>query len=64
MKGRPRTDADGRVLAAADSVPIPRLFAAGNVAPSAFGLAYPGAGSTLGQGLFIGVRAGRAAAQA
>lgn len=61
-KGGPRTDGDGRVLSIAGGRPIPRLYAAGNVAASAFGMAYPGAGSTLGQGLFGGHRAGTAAA--
>jgi 3-oxosteroid 1-dehydrogenase len=61
-KGGPRTDADGRVLALADGEPIPRLYAAGNVAASPFGLAYPGAGGTLGPALVFGVRAGEAAA--
>ncbi len=62
-KGGPRTDADGRVLGALDGQPIPGLFAAGNAAASPFGMAYPGAGGTLGQGLVFGVRAGRAAAK-
>lgn len=61
-KGGPQTDADGRVLAALDGAPIPGLFAVGNVAASPFGMAYPGAGATLGQGLFMGRRAGLAAA--
>ena len=47
-KGGPRTDADGRVLSIADGAPIPGLYAAGNAAASAFGMAYPGAGGTLG----------------
>jgi predicted oxidoreductase len=45
-----------------DGAPIDRLYAAGNAAASPFGLGYPGAGSTLGQALFQGVRAGIAAA--
>ena len=61
-KGGPRTDVDGRVLAAADGAPIPRLHAAGNAAASPFGLGYPGAGATLGQALFQGLRAGTQAA--
>jgi 3-oxosteroid 1-dehydrogenase len=61
-KGGPRTDADGRVLAIGDGAPIPGLYAAGNVAASAFGLAYPGAGGTLGPALVFGLRAGDAAA--
>ncbi|HET6507029.1 MAG TPA: FAD-dependent oxidoreductase [Baekduia sp.] len=60
-KGGPRTDADGRVLSAADGTPIDGLFAAGNVAASLFGFAYPGAGGTLGPILTFGLRAGAAA---
>lgn len=61
-KGGPRTDADGRVLAALDGEPIPGLYAAGNAAASPLGLAYPGAGGTIGPALVFGVRAGEAAA--
>jgi succinate dehydrogenase/fumarate reductase flavoprotein subunit len=61
-KGGPRTDADGRVLSIVDGEPIPGLYAAGNTAASPFGLAYPGAGGTLGPALVFGVRAGEAAA--
>lgn len=61
-KGGPRTDADGRVLSAATGKPIAGLYAAGNAAASPLGLAYPGAGGTLGQGLVFGMRAGDAAA--
>ena len=61
-KGGPRTDEHGRVRSILDGAPIERLYAAGNVAASPFGLGYPGAGSTLGQALFQGVRAGIAAA--
>lgn len=60
-KGGPRTDADGRALSV-EGEPIPGLYAAGNVAASPFGLAYPGAGGTLGPALFFGLRAGEAAA--
>ncbi len=60
-KGGPRTDADGRVLAA-NGRPIDGLFAAGNAAASPFGLAYPGAGATIAQALVFGHRAGEAAA--
>jgi succinate dehydrogenase/fumarate reductase flavoprotein subunit len=59
-KGGPRTEAGGRVLAA-DGGPIPGLFAAGNAAASPFGLAYPGAGGTIGPALVFGYRAGEAA---
>ncbi len=61
-KGGPRTDADARVLRAADRTPIPGLYAAGNAAASPMGLAYPGAGGTIGPALVFGIRAGRAAA--
>ena len=61
-KGGPRTDADGRIRAIEDGAPIPGLYAAGNAAASAFGLAYPGAGGTLGPALVFGFRAGDAAA--
>ena len=61
-KGGPRTDADGRVLGIEDGAPIDGLYAAGNAAASAFGLAYPGAGGTLGPALVFGLRAGDAAA--
>ena len=63
-RGGPRTDADGRVLSAADRSPIPGLFAAGNAAASPLGHAYPGAGGTIGPGLVFGMRAGEAAAGA
>jgi succinate dehydrogenase/fumarate reductase flavoprotein subunit len=61
-KGGPKTDADGRVLSATDGSPIGGLYAAGNVAASLFGYAYPGAGGTLGPVLTFGLRAGAAAA--
>jgi succinate dehydrogenase/fumarate reductase flavoprotein subunit len=62
-KGGPRTDGDGRVRSiAGDGAVIPGLYAAGNVSASAFGMAYPGAGGTLGPGLVFGLRAGDAAA--
>jgi 3-oxosteroid 1-dehydrogenase len=62
-KGGPKTDADGRVLAAnGDGAPIEGLYAAGNVAASLYGFAYPGAGGTLGPILTCGLRAGAAAA--
>jgi succinate dehydrogenase/fumarate reductase flavoprotein subunit len=50
------------VLSIVDGEPIPGLYAAGNTAASPFGLAYPGAGGTLGPALVFGVRAGEAAA--
>jgi len=61
-KGGPRTDGDGRVLSVNAGDPIPGLYAAGNAMASPFGMAYPGAGGTLGQGLVFGLRAGDAAA--
>ncbi|ANY09596.1 FAD-dependent oxidoreductase [Pseudonocardia sp. HH130630-07] len=60
-KGGPRTDADGRVLRE-DGRSVAGLFAAGNVAASPFGLAYPGMGGTLGPALVFGHLAGAAAA--
>lgn len=61
-KGGPKTDADGRVRSITDGAPIPGLYAAGNAAASPFGLAYPGAGGTIGPAVVFGLRAGRAAA--
>jgi 3-oxosteroid 1-dehydrogenase len=61
-KGGAKTDADGRVLSIADGTPIPGLYAAGNVSSSCYGMAYPGAGGTLGPALTFGLRAGDAAA--
>ena len=61
-KGGPKTDADGRVLSITDGEPLPRLYAAGNVAANPFGFAYPGAGGTLGPILTFGLRTGTAAA--
>ena len=60
-KGGPRTDGDGRVRSINGGV-IDGLYAVGNCSASAFGMAYPGAGGTLGQGLTFGFRAGDAAA--
>lgn len=56
-KGGPIIDGHGRVLDF-DDQPIPGLYAAGNVAASAFGPAYPGGGATLGLALVFGYRAG------
>jgi 3-oxosteroid 1-dehydrogenase len=61
-KGGPKTDSDGRVLSIANGEPIPGLYAAGNVAASLYGMAYPGAGGTIGPHTVFGIRAGRAAA--
>lgn len=60
-KGGPRIDGDGRVQHV-DGGAIRGLYAAGNAAASFLGLAYPGAGGTLGPAITIGVLAGRAAA--
>ncbi len=60
-KGGPRTDDRGRVLAADGGGPVPGLYAAGNAAASPFGLAYPGAGGTIGPALVFGHRAGEVA---
>lgn len=62
-KGGARTDGRGRVLHADGSGPIEGLYAAGNAAANPLGMAYPGAGGTLGPGLVFGTRAGEAAAQ-
>ena len=61
-KGGPKTDDAGRVLSITDGAPIPGLYAAGNAAASPFGLAYPGAGGTIGPAAVFGTRAGEAAA--
>ncbi len=54
-------DADGRVRHRRGGF-VPGLFAAGNAAASAFGLAYPGGGATIGQALTFGFLAGANAA--
>jgi succinate dehydrogenase/fumarate reductase flavoprotein subunit len=59
-KGGPRTDAEGRVLDV-DGVPIPGLYAAGNVMASPAGMVYGGAGATLAVAGVWGYYAGRAA---
>jgi len=61
-KGGPKTDDAGRILSITDGRPLPGLYAAGNAAASPFGLAYPGAGGTIGPAAVFGVRAGEAAA--
>ena len=61
-KGGPKTDDAGRVLSIADGRPIAGLYAAGNAAASPFGLAYPGAGGTIGPAVVFGLRAGEVAA--
>jgi len=56
-KGGPKTDANGQVLHV-DGHPIPGLYAAGNAMASVMGMAYGGAGGTLGPGQTFGYRAG------
>jgi hypothetical protein len=58
-KGGPVTDPDGRVLDRAGR-PVPGLFAAGNAAAFWTADGCPGPGATLGIGMTIGFRAGRA----
>ncbi len=60
-KGGPRTDADGRVRHVQGGL-VEGLHAAGNAAANPFGMAYPGAGGTIGPALVFGRRAGAAAA--
>jgi 3-oxosteroid 1-dehydrogenase len=60
--GGPRTDLDGRVLDTRDKV-IPGLFAAGNVAAAPTGMAYGGAGGTLGPIITFAYRAGVASSK-
>lgn len=61
--GGPVTTADGEVLRA-DGVPLPGLYAAGNAMAAATGMAYGGAGGTLGPAMVFALRAGRHAAAA
>lgn len=60
-KGGPRTDVDGAVIDL-DGQTIPGLYAAGNAMAAPTGMAYGGAGGTLGPALVFGYRAGRRAA--
>ena len=59
--GGPLTAPDGAVLTF-DGEAIPGLFAAGNVMAAPTGMAYGGAGGTLGPAMTFGMLAGRAAA--
>jgi len=59
--GGVRIDGNARVLTHRGAA-IPGLYAAGNVAASVFGPAYPGGGSTIGPALAFGYLAGRHAA--
>lgn len=52
------TDGNGRVLDP-DHLPIPGLFAAGNVTESPYAAGYPGAGATLGPLMTMAYLAGR-----
>jgi succinate dehydrogenase/fumarate reductase flavoprotein subunit len=58
--GGPSTDVDGRVLDTAGQ-PIAGLFAAGNVMAAPTGMAYGGAGGTLGPIITFAARAGHSA---
>ena len=60
--GGPVTDGRAQVVAA-DGRVVPGLWAAGNVAASVFGPAYPGGGGTLGPALTYGYVAGRSAGE-
>lgn len=60
--GGPRTTIDGEVLSIDGGV-IPGLFAAGNAMSAPTGMAYGGAGGTLGPAMVFGYRAGRRAAR-
>lgn len=60
-KGGPLTDRNAQVLHV-DGHPIPGLYAAGNAMASVMGMAYGGAGGTLGPGMVFGFRAGHHAA--
>jgi succinate dehydrogenase/fumarate reductase flavoprotein subunit len=62
-KGGPRTTVDGEVVHVTGAT-IPGLYAVGNAMAAPTGIAYGGAGGTLGPAMVFGYRAGRAAAQA
>ncbi len=61
--GGPRTNGRAQVLGH-DGSPIPGLYAAGNVMSSPTGMAYGGAGGTLGPAITFGYLAGTSAAAA
>jgi predicted oxidoreductase len=56
-----RTDEHARVVDV-DGMVMPGLFAAGNAMAAVTGMAYGGAGGTLGPAMVFGYIAGRAAA--
>ena len=56
-KGGPQTDANAQVVHASGDL-IPGLYAVGNAMASVMGMAYGGAGGTLGPGQTFGYRAG------
>lgn len=60
-KGGPKINEKAEVLSVRGN-PIAGLYAAGNVCASFTGMAYPGAGATLGPGIVFGHIAGREAA--
>lgn len=60
-KGGPRTTPDGQVLSV-DGTPVEGLYAAGNAMAAPTGMAYGGAGGTLGPALVFAHLAGRHAA--
>jgi succinate dehydrogenase/fumarate reductase flavoprotein subunit len=62
-KGGARVDTSAQVLHVR-GVPIPGLYAAGNVMAGITGPGYPGAGATIGTAMTFGYIAGRAAARA
>ncbi|AXK32456.1 FAD-dependent oxidoreductase [Streptomyces armeniacus] len=61
-KGGPRTTPDGQVVRA-DGMLVDGLYAAGNAMAAATGMAYGGAGGTLGPAMVFARRAGLHAAQ-
>lgn len=61
-KGGPRTNAQAEVLSLSGGT-IAGLYAAGNTMANVMGMAYPGAGATLGPALTFGHIAGREAAR-
>ncbi|WP_457967038.1 FAD-dependent oxidoreductase [Arthrobacter sp. D1-29] len=60
-KGGPATDENGQVRNV-DGALIGGLYAAGNAMANALGMAYPGAGATIGTAMVFGYRAGHHAA--